>query len=307
MLPGPNSVPPARDRGSDWNPLAEPEGRFSRGLSLAYKSWRVIRADRSLLVLPLLQIAFQAVAAAAVLTPIGDVAYQDSSRYVFLIGIAAVAFPLNFIATFFGVAFVFVLRGHLDGRKVSLREGLRFAYARIDAITGWALLTTAVGLAVQALERVRGGAIAARIAGWIVGVAWAVAALFAIPALATEGIGPISAARKSASVVKQKWPEGVIGTTAIGLATGFWFIPVVIVGLIGWTTFSHAPTLGATLLAIAVGGFLLLNAIQSAVDGVFRLALYDFAANDTVHAPFTESDLAGGLKGKKRRRWFGSD
>lgn len=280
-----------------------PEGRVARGLSLAYKSWRVIRADRSLLILPLLQIVFQAIAAAAVLVPIGDAAYQESSRYVLLIGIAAVAFPLNFVGTYFGVAFVFIVRAHLDGRDVSLRDGLRFAGSRLDAITGWALLTTAVGLVVQALERVRGGAIAARLAGSVLGVMWDVAVLFVIPALASEGIGPIAAARRSASVVKKKWPEGIVATTAVGIATDFWFIPVLIVGMIGWGVFSHAPGLGAVLLAIAVGGFLLLNGIQSAVDGVFEFALYDYAANGVVHAPFTEADLDGGLTGKKRR-WF---
>ncbi len=287
--------------------VSGPEGRFSRGLSLGWKSWQVIRSDRSLLALPALQILLQAIAVAAILVPIGDVAYQDSSRYVFLIGIAAVVFPVNFLATFVGVAFVFVVRGRLEGRTVCLGEALRFAGSRIDVITWWAILSTAVTVAIQALERVRGGAIAARIAGWLIGAAWGLATLFVVPALASERIGPIGAAKKSVHVVKQKWGEGIVGSTAIGIAFGLWTIPVIIVGAMGWVTFSSAPATGTILMAIAVAGYLLISAAEAAVDGVFRFVLFDYAENGTIHGPFTQADLDSGLKSRSggARKWLG--
>ncbi len=291
---------PAESRGSSG-------GRISRGVSLAAKSWGVIRTDRSLLVLPIIQIVFQAIAFVAVLAPIGLYAYDHASRWAFLAGLAAVAFPLNFIATFCGVAFVFVLRAHLEGRRATVSEAIAFAGSRLDAITFWALLTSAVGVAIQALERVRGGALAARLAGWVLGTAWNIAALFVIPALATEGVGPIAAAKRSASVVKQKWGEGVVASTAVGVVSVFWAIPLFIVGAIGWEAFAGSPALGVLLMAVAVAGFILLSAIQAAVDGVFRFALFDYAENGIVHAPFTRGDLASGLqrKDRGRRRWFG--
>lgn len=280
----------------------EPTGRFSRGFALARKSWHVIRDDRSLLVLPILQIVTQAVAVAVVVGPIGYEAYQNASRYLFLIGLAAVAFPLNLLSTFFGVAFVAVLRAHLDGQRMSVGDALRFAGSRIDAITGWALLNTFVGLVTTALEQVRGGAIFARIAGWILDVTWAVAALFVLPALATEGVGPIVAAKKSAAVVKRKWPEGIVGATAIGVAFGFFFIPFAIAGGVGWAVSSHAPAVGVVLMAVAAAGLLLLTATQAAVDGVFRFVLFDYAANGKIHAPFAEVDLDSGVKAKSSAR-----
>jgi hypothetical protein len=238
----------------------------------------------------------------AILAPIGYEAYSESSRYLFLIGIAAVTLPVNFVTTFFGVAFVFVVRAHLEGRRVTLGESLRFAMSRIDVITWWAILSTIVSVAIQALERVRGGVIAARIAGWLIGAAWSVATLFVVPALAAERVGPIAAAKKSAAVVKQKWGEGIVGTTAIGLATGFWMIPIVVVGFIGWCVFSPAPAVGVIVMAAAVCGFLLLSATQAAVDNVFRFVLFEYAEKGAVHAPFTEPDLRYGVK--EKRRWF---
>ena len=285
----------------------EGEGRVSRGLSLAAKSWAVVRDDKRLLVLPLLQLVTQAAVAALVIGPIGYEAYQQASRWVFLIGFAAFAFPLNFLATFFGVAFVAAVRAHLDDKQMTVAESLRFAASRLDAITGWAIVSTVVSVALQALERVRGGALAARIAAWIVGIAWDVAALFVIPALATERIGPIKAARRSADVVKEKWPEGIVGATVIGISFGLVLIPVVILGCIGWGAFSSSPVVGGVLIGIAVFGFLLISAAQAAVDGVFRYVLFDYAAHGTVHAPFTVADLEAGVKYKKHRLrdWFG--
>lgn len=287
-------------------------GRFSGGLSVARKSWDVIRADRSLLVLPLLQIVFQLIALAAVLVPLGSAVVDHASRSAILIVIAAATFPMNFISTFFGVAFVFVVRTHLEGRRATLGEAVRFAGSRLGAITGWALVTTAVGVAIQALERVRGGALAARVAGWLVGAAWGTAALFVIPALAADGTGPIAAAKKSVRVVKKKWGEGIVGSIAIEIVSGFWFLLLVIVGAIGWAAFSAAPLIGGILMAIAATGFLALSAAADAVTAVFRFVLFEYAENGAIHAPFVEGDLAYGVKmeGKKRKwssvDWFGN-
>lgn len=284
----------------------EPNGRFSRGFALALKSWSVIRADRSLLVLPLLQIVTQAAAAVLVIGPIGYEAYRDASRWLFLIGLAAVAFPLNLLATFFGVAFVAVVRAHLDGERMTVRQAVSFAASRLDSITGWALINTFVSVAIAALERVRGGAIAARVVGWILNLAWAAAVLFVIPALAGDRVGPIAAARKSAHVVRQKWPEGIVGATTIGLSFGFLSIPVIVLGIIGFAVFTSAPVVGAVLLAAAVAAFLLVSAAQTAVDGVFRFVLFEYASSGVIHPPFTEMELVSGVKPKRRiRKWLG--
>jgi hypothetical protein len=279
----------------------ERAGRFGRGLALAAKSWEVIRGDRSLLVLPLLQLLCQA-AAVAVVAGAGYAAHVHVSRLVLLAGVAVTSLPLNFVATFFGVAFVAVVRAHLDGERLSLRDALAFARSRLPAVTGWALLNTFVGVAISALEQVRGGALAARIAGWVLNVAWALAVFFILPALASERIGPVAAARRSASVVKRKWPEGIVGTTVIAAAFGVLTVPLVLVGVAGWFAYASAPGLGVLLLAVGVGGFLILGSAQAAVEGVFRFVLYDYATTETVRAPFTRADLDSGVRPKRRWR-----
>lgn len=277
-------------------------GRFRRGWRIAWKSCDVIADNKSLILLPLLSFVLLAVAALLILGPTLLASERDGTSMPFIYGLVIAAYPFNLISTFFGVAFVHVVRAQLNGAPTSVRDGLRFAWSRIGAIAGWALVATAVGLAIQALSRVRGGAVAARIAGWLLGAAWAIAVFFVIPVLASEDVGPIKAARESASVVKRKWAEGVVGSTVIGAFFSFLMLPVVIVGVIGWASLASSPAFGAIALAIAAVLFILLFAAQAAVDGVFRFALYDYAVSGAVHAPFTEADLASGMTPKKR--WF---
>src|SRR4051812_970657 len=180
------------------SPFASPTqgGRISRGYRMAVKSWHVIDGHRRLVLLPFLSLIFMLTAAAVIIGPTAFASARDGSRVPLIVGLVVFAFPSNFISTFFGVAFVGEVRAHLAGEPASVRGGLAFARRRLGAIAGWALIATVVGLTIQALERVRGGAIAMRIAGWILSVAWAVGVFFVIPALASERVGPIAAAHK---------------------------------------------------------------------------------------------------------------
>ena len=276
------------------------EGRIARGLRLAKLSWNVVEADWSLLALPFGMLVSSSAAAAAIFGPLAVVAIRDHSTGVLLLGAALAAFPLHLISTFFGVAFVAVLRKRFAGEAATARDGLAFARSRLGAIAGWALLATIVGLAIQALERVRGGAAAARIAGWLLGGAWSLATLFVVPVLASTDLGAVSSARESAQVLRRKWGETFTGATVINAAFGLLFLPIVLVFVIGYTSFSASPAFGAIAIAIAGGLGILVLAAQFAVDGVFRLALYDYATEGVLRGPFSAADLDAGLRPKRR-------
>jgi len=46
---------------------------------------------------------------------------------------------------------------------------------------------------------------------WLVDAAWALATFFVLPALAVEDAGAVAAARRSASVIRSRWGESVVG------------------------------------------------------------------------------------------------
>jgi hypothetical protein len=262
-------------------------------------SWNVIEHDRALLALPALMAFAMLVAAGAIVGPLAWLAADRGSRDILFLAAALIAFPMNFISTFFGVAFVAVVRKRFAGEPASVRDGLAFARSRLRAIVGWALLATAVGLAIQALERVRGGAVAARIAAWLLGAAWSLATLFVLPVLASTDLGAFGSARESAEVARRKWGEAIAGTTAIGIAFGLLAIPAGIVFVIGYMNFSSSPAFGVIAIGLAAVLLIIVTVAQSAVEDVFRVALFDYAVDGTARAPFTAADLDAGLRPKR--------
>jgi Family of unknown function (DUF6159) len=277
-------------------------GRIKRGWQMSAKSWNVVQGDWALLALPLLSMATTLVAAAIIFAPASYYAVHDHSRAPFILAVVIGAYPLTFISTFFNVAFVAVVRRKLNGEQTELRDGLACARSRLGAIAAWALLSTLVGLALRALERVRGGVIAERIAAVLLGAVWSLATLFVVPILAAEGVGPIKTLKRSAKLIHARWGEGITGSFVIGAAFSLLTIPVVIVGVIGWESFAASHAFGVIAIAIAAGLFLLVSAAQNAVTQVFHLALYDYAAGTpTATAVFSEDDLQSAMRPKKRR------
>src|SRR5205085_9798724 len=87
--------------------------------------------------------------------------------------------------------------------------------------------------------------------------------------------GAVAAARESAQLVRKRWGETVAGGSMINVAFGLLFVPVVIIGAIGFDTFGSSPAFGFTVLTVAIVLGLLLVAGQFALETVLRTALFD--------------------------------
>jgi hypothetical protein len=119
-----------------------------------------------------------------------------------------------------------------------------------------------------------------------------------VPLLALEGAGPLETAKESVHLIKSKWGEGITGMVGIGAWTVFAMIPVGIIFGIGLSVRNRDATLGAALIAIAVGAILLVSAASLATRQVFSVALYRYASG----APNTGGFAAADLEEPFRRR-----
>lgn len=280
-------------------------GRISRGWHLSKLSWNVIQHDRTLLVLPVLQCVATLGATAALFIPAAYYGVADDSNIPFVVAAILWTYPLTFVSTFFGVAFMAVARKKLSGEPATLRDGFAAARSRLRQIAAWALVATLVGAVIQGLERLRGGFIAARIVGWLLGAAWALGTFFVVPILALEGLGPIEAAKRSVHVIQKRWGEGVVGVVTIGAAFALLEIPIVILGMIGFLSFHDSHEFGIVVLALAAVLFLVVSAAEWAVNQLFHLELFAFATTGAPVGNFDEEALSEAFRHKGRVR--GSD
>ena len=208
-------------------------GRISRSWQLVKASWAVLRADKELLLFPVASgIASFAVVVVLFLGWVGsgglDRLDGDGVGLVDLILLYVFYFITSSVVIFFNSALIAAANIRLDGGDPTLSDGFRIAFSHLPAILGWAAIAATVGLILQAL-RERGGALGF-VVSLIGGMAWGLITYLVVPILVVEGIGPVDAIKRSASLLRKTWGEQIVGNFSIGLVIGLAFIGVAVAG-----------------------------------------------------------------------------
>jgi hypothetical protein len=271
-----------------------------RGFRLLGASWHVLKADRELLWLPVISFVAILIATASIggFLWAGGVfegaaqAEQFPRGPIDYVVLFVFYFVCYFIAIFFNAAVVGAATIRLQGGDPTVGDGLRLAWSKKGKIAGWAALSATVGLILRSIAERMG--IVGRIVIAVIGAAWGAITFFVVPVLLYEEQGVVQGVKRSATIFKQRWGETFVGSGTIGLAM---FLLTFVVGLV-------AAALGAIWipLGIAVGviGIGLLIAIGTALSGIFNAALYRFATTGEAPGSFTEQDLYGSFKQKRR-------
>jgi len=271
--------------------------QFKRGFALAGQSWRVLRAHRSLLGFPILGAALAVVVVGPPAIFGAYLADKGDTVPGALLGAVAI-YLICFISAYVGVGLAAAADAALCGEPATLGSGLAVANRRLGAITGWALVNALLSIVLRALET---RSELAAIAAAIVGGAWSVISLLAIPAIALEGAGPGAAIKRSATLFKQHWRGRVTGMAAIGIGV-FLFVMVPALALIlgGVLLLSDAGSAGigagAALVAVGAIAFAAGIVLSSALRQVFAVALYRFTTTGEAVGGFEAGDLQSAIR-----------
>jgi hypothetical protein len=212
-----------------------------------------------------------------------------------------VYFVSMFLATFFNVAFYSEIIAALDGRGVSFRRGLQTARSRLPSIFAWSLLAGVVGWLIRAIEQRL--PLAGRIVTGLIGMAWSIAAVFAIPVIIQQQPmrNPIRILQQSAATLKRTWGEGLIGY--LGFSAGSMVIfmssllPLLLAGAVALLFKSVWLIIIAGVIWVLA---LLFMAYVSGVAGhVYRCALFKYATEGVVPEPYDQELLDMAWKVKK--------
>ncbi len=301
-------------------------GKIKRSWLLFTTSLQVIRQHRKLLLFPLVTSVCSVVTmlfflAPALLYPSGhslsELAHwetlgrqfglelQGSGSRVrpngYFYGYLAIVYLVSmFLATFFNAAFYNEILKALAGEPVSVRAGLRFAWFRVRSILMWSLFAGAVGLVIKALEERFGW-----VGRWVmrfVGVVWSVASVFAIPVLIREdGTNPLAMLRHSAATLRKTWGESLVGY--VGVTVGSWLILLgsiaFLAGAIALSLLLKSPVYVFLAIFAWLAAMFLLGYLVSVAGHVYRCALYVYASEGVVPAPYTPELMDAAWKVKK--------
>jgi hypothetical protein len=313
-------------------PEENPMGRFSRSWLLFKSSLSVIAQNQQLLLFPIVIAVLSTVItlfffAPALLWPTGhsytslehwrtiaDTFFTPTTNTSggnsvhFTASPAATAylvlvyFVSMFLATFFNVAFYNEILAALSGKPVSLGRGFSFACSRLQAIFLWTLFAGIIGLIIKLIERRLN--FVGRIIARFIGVAWSIASVFAIPVIVRDQqtVNPFAVLRKSADALRRTWGEALIGYVGMGFISVIFFFASLV--LFAVAAFAAIQANNFLLLAIGAGIWLLAliawSYLMNVAGLVYKGALYLYAAEGVVAAPYSQEMLNAAWKFKRR-------
>ncbi len=270
-------------------------GRIQNTLALAKTSWFVLKKDRELMWLPVLSFLVSAALGGAALAvvvvtrsaaPVASGAADGATvgPAAVVVGIAA-ALALGITSVFFNGALVAGAHERLTGGDPTVGSSIRRAFGRLAGLVPWALMTTTVGLVLQAM-RERAGFLG-RIVVDMIGMAWEVVTFLVVPAVVIDEMGAVDGLKRSASLLRQTWGENLIARVGFGLLGFVLVIPAVIVAVL-------ATSVGAAWVGIplAVAWVVVVAVVITALNAIFQTALYMYATTGVVPQGFEGSSLS---------------
>jgi hypothetical protein len=277
--------------------------RLANSWELAKASARVLRADKELLIFPLVSAIAALIVAATFLVPsfkaglIQQAVGEGQSRSVAGYIVLFLFYLCQYLVTFyFNTALVGAALMRLLGGDPTARDGFRIANSHFANILGYAAVAATVGMVLNLIIE-RGGR-AGRVVGQIGGLGWSLATFLVVPVLVTEGLGPIEAVRRSTQLLKRTWGEQIAGTIGIGAVFFLAFVVAIVLGVIAIVA-AASTEIAALTAAVAVLFVLTLVAlglIQGALSGIYTAALYRHAMGEDAARFFPPELLAGAFR-----------
>lgn len=278
--------------------------RISGSWALVKASWNVLRADKELIVFPIVSMVGAILVTLTFVVPtiLGGVFANVSSgeqgakiiagliAFLFYVVLYTVIFYCN--TALVGAALI-----RLRGGDPTLKDGFRIANEHLGSIMMYALISATVGMVLRWL-RDRG--ILGRIAAGLFGLAWNVATYLVVPILVTENVSPIDAVKRSAALLKKTWGEQIVGHFGIGAISGIVMFLLILAGIpvLLLAASTQSVAIIVSVAVIWVLGMVAVGLVSSALNGIYTAAVYQFATGGTSGEYFQESQIRNAFRVK---------
>ena len=273
---------------------------IGRSFALVKTSWNILMQDKKLLAFPLLSGIISLLVFATFLIPLFFAGSLDpeapSGSLVFYVGLFLFYLVSYFVVIFFNTALILCVNARLNGREMSVGEGLSASLKHFPSILAWALISATVGLLLQVLAEKAG--FIGEIAEAFIGGAWGLVTFFVVPVLMLEEKGVVDSMKESFALIKKTWGESIVGAGSI-------MIVFVLIGLAGFVLMLAAmmflgnPMVFFAALFLFIILVIVLGVVASAMQGIYLTALYQYAKTGTVPSAFDRDLIANAFVAKQ--------
>ena len=279
--------------------------KLSTSWDLVKASAAVLRADKELLLFPVISAVLSMLVVVTFAVPVilagvftsgaADGAGLSAAGYA---GVLLFYVVQYFVIFFCNTALVGAALIRLRGGDPTVADGFRIAASRIQPILGYALIAATVGMVLRAISE-RSGLLGRLVVG-LVGFAWNLATFLVVPVLVVEDVGPVEAIQRSASYLKRTWGEQIVGNIGMGLVFGLISLGILAAGVA--LILAAAATESAVLIIFVavclLMAFVAVALVSSALGGVYAAAVYRYAAEGQADGFFTPAMVKSAFRRK---------
>ncbi len=267
--------------------------KLSNSWELVKESFRVLQADKELMVFPLISSIGVVIVTLTFIFPMlfagfFDTVFNGGGQLAGFLALFLYYIVQYTVIFFANTALVGAAMIRLRGGDPTVSDGLSIAGSRFFTILGYALISATVGMIFRAIAE-RGGL--GRIIVSIVGFVWNVGTFLVVPVLAVENTGPIEAIKRSVQLLKKTWGEQIAGNLGLGAFFGLVIFGWIILGIAAVMLIAvglQSTTLAIVTAVVFVLGLVLIGLLQSTLSGIFTAAVYQFATEGKVSGFFSQ-------------------
>lgn len=269
-------------------------GRIRNSMALVRASWEVLKADKELMLLPVISMVATVIAVAVFFLPLLATDAGGASLLV----LVALYFVLAYITIFFNAALISAANERLQGGDPTVGSALAGAASRAGRIVPWAIISAVVSVILKAIEESAGflGSIVIS----VVGMTWNVVTFLVLPIIVIEGMGAIESVKRSVNLFRQTWGENLgaqMGLGIVGFLAALPGVALILAGVgVGGAGF-------LPLLAVGVVWIVLAVVVMTALSGIFQTALYHFAVGGSAQSGYFDSRILNEAYAARRRRF----
>ena len=274
-------------------------GRIRASWLLFKESWRLLAADKELLLIPVAALVLNlcllgiVIGSTVLLTqnsenPLftGDTLHTLDYVVLFMVYVVG-AFTLALSQA----AITHTVYTRLHNGNARLGESISVALSHAGTLFVWALITSTVGVILRMIaERSQ---LIGKIVAALMGAAWAIATFFVIPAIVIDKKGAVESIPFSITTFKRTWGETIVSNITLGL---FFFLAymlaiISVVGMIILGVYVENLIIILTALIIGVAWLVMASLAQAALEGVIKTVLYIYATDATTPTNFNRELL----------------
>lgn len=251
---------------------------FTAIVELTKASWRVLRLYPRLMWFPILSL-LGTLGILALVVPVLPGMTDWAAIFVLL-------FALHLVHAFFAVALTSeALRALRGEAPITIANGISTACTRVPAIASYAAVSATVGFVLEILGRSNSSVL--RFARTLFGTGWSLVTYLAIPVMVQERRDGIASMRRSGDLFRQTWGETALSEVGLRVLAQYAFFLLVLLAIL----LLHVLDGEVLAVLLVIGLFGALIGLIGSLEAIYRAALYVFASEGVVPAPFASAEL----------------